>query len=303
MSKASNPDLSLLRVFMTVVRCGGISAAQETLNLSQSTISNHVIALEERLGCKLCERGRSGFRITENGVTVLRAAERLFTSVADFQADTAHLRGTMTGELRVGIVDNTVTDEKAPLHVALRRFYDRPNNVQVSLVVDAPQELEGRLLDHRLDVAICGSTQHLPGLEYDRLYRERHGFFCGRGHPLYERDHVNPEDIRGHWVVERGYRKHGEVRRLGLARADTSADQMEAQLILILSGRYLGFLPLHYARPWVEDDRLKEISRDRLAYEADFYLVTRRGGQQVPAVRAFVEDVHAAYKDSEDNGP
>ncbi len=60
MPNVANVDLRLLRVFATIVECQGFSAAQAELNISQSTISNHMLALEERLKCKLCQRGRGG---------------------------------------------------------------------------------------------------------------------------------------------------------------------------------------------------------------------------------------------------
>ncbi len=296
MPKLSDPDLHLLRIFATVVRCGGISAAQEALNLSQSTISGHIIALEGRLGCKLCVRGRAGFRVTENGVTVLRASEHLFAAVEDFGAETARLRGTQTGEVRVGIIENSITDADAPLDVALRGFFNRLEAVEIRLVMDTPRELQCQVLEHRLDVAICGSAESLPGLEYERLYQEQYGFFCGRGHPLFERGAIDVSEIRSHWVIERGYRKFGDVRYLGMARADTSADQMEAQLILILTGRYLGFLPLHYARPWIMQGRLKEILREELAYATDMNLVTRSDSRPTPAVGTLLEEVRSAFR-------
>ncbi len=43
-------DIRLLRLFMTIVEAGGFAAAQGELNLSLSTISAHVTALETRLG-------------------------------------------------------------------------------------------------------------------------------------------------------------------------------------------------------------------------------------------------------------
>ena len=46
-------DIRLLRVFAKVVEAGGFSAAQISLNVSQSTISTHMMALEQRLGVKL----------------------------------------------------------------------------------------------------------------------------------------------------------------------------------------------------------------------------------------------------------
>ena len=55
----SQVDIRLLNVFLTVVDCGGFTPAQIALNVSQSTLSSHMSALEARLDMRLCERGRA----------------------------------------------------------------------------------------------------------------------------------------------------------------------------------------------------------------------------------------------------
>ena len=60
-------DLRLLRLFASVVRCGGFTAAQAELNMSQSNISMHIGNLEKRLGYRLCKRGKGGFSYVIGG--------------------------------------------------------------------------------------------------------------------------------------------------------------------------------------------------------------------------------------------
>src|SRR5687768_16909560 len=83
----SDADIRLLKVFNAVVQCGGFAAAQVELNVGQSTISAHMATLESRLGVRLCERGRGGFRLTEQGRHIHEAAQRLFREVESFRAD------------------------------------------------------------------------------------------------------------------------------------------------------------------------------------------------------------------------
>ncbi len=78
MFQFAEKDLRLLKVFMTVVDSGGYTAAQAELNVGTSTISNHMSKLEERLGARLCQRGRIGFQLTDKGEFVYQAARRLF---------------------------------------------------------------------------------------------------------------------------------------------------------------------------------------------------------------------------------
>ncbi|KFC50427.1 LysR family transcriptional regulator, partial [Halomonas sp. SUBG004] len=58
----SDYDIRLVRIFLkTVVECGGFTAAETTLGISRSAISQHMSDLESRLGFSLCQRGRGGF--------------------------------------------------------------------------------------------------------------------------------------------------------------------------------------------------------------------------------------------------
>src|ERR1700680_543661 len=75
--QVQDTDLKLLRIFETIVRCGGFAAAQPILNIGASSISEYMSQLETRLGLRLCERGRAGFRLTEEGAELHAAAQRL----------------------------------------------------------------------------------------------------------------------------------------------------------------------------------------------------------------------------------
>ena len=67
LSKLADIDIKLLRVFLAIVEAGGFAAAQAQLNLSPSRISTLLADLEARLGMRLCQRGRVGFRLTDKG--------------------------------------------------------------------------------------------------------------------------------------------------------------------------------------------------------------------------------------------
>ncbi len=89
MAKSRNPslgqvsdfDIRLLRIFKTIVECGSFSAAESTLGLSRSAISLHMGDLEKRLGMRLCQRGRAGFALTDEGREVYRATQTLLAAL------------------------------------------------------------------------------------------------------------------------------------------------------------------------------------------------------------------------------
>ena len=300
MTNIANVDLRLLRVFVAVAECGGFSAAQAQLNISQSTVSNHMLALEQRLRCRLCERGRAGFELTAEGQVVYDAAVRLFNSIEDFRNQTESLRGVLTGDLRIGIVDNTVTDPQTPIVEAIRLFSKRPNSVHIRMTIDPPMSLQRQLIGRQIDMAVLGYVQKVPNLRYQPLYVEHTALYCGDHHPLFglAPERIRLEDVQKFPFASRGYWRNEDAHRIGASSAAT-VDQMEALLMLILSGAFIGYLPMHYAARWVEEGRLRSLLEGELGYGSQFLLVTRKGVRMTPLTKAFIEDLQAAIRNHE----
>lgn len=66
-----------LRVFATVARCGGFTAAARELGVSQPAVSQHVAELEKELGCALLLRSREGITLTPEGERLLGYARQV----------------------------------------------------------------------------------------------------------------------------------------------------------------------------------------------------------------------------------
>jgi DNA-binding transcriptional LysR family regulator len=65
----------------------------------------------------------------------------------------------------------------------------------------------------------------------------------------------------------------------------------EAAAILILSGRFIGFLPDHYAAGWVAEGRMKAIRPDDYRLEPWFNIIARRDAAPDRRVDAFVKEI------------
>ena len=95
--------LRLLRVFRTVVDCGGMAAAELELNIGTSTVSRHVKDLETRLGLTLCRRGRAGFSLTPEGEQIYAETLRLLASTDAFRSSVDEIHRRMGGLLTVAV--------------------------------------------------------------------------------------------------------------------------------------------------------------------------------------------------------
>ena len=295
MSNVAGPDLKLLRVFLTIAECGGFSAAQARLNVSQSTISTYMNALEERLGVRLCDRGRAGFRLTEKGKEVIAAAQQLMAATSAFTERIDILRGDLSGTLTLGIIDNIITNDQLPIHRTIADFSRRARNVHLVVRVADPYGLEEGVLNGAIDLALGPFTRSLDGLEYDHIFDERQSLYVGRHHPLFDSPTsiLKRDALENLAFVARTYLNGADVRRVGIAQPAAFVSNVEAQAMMILSGSFIGYLPRHYAAQWEQDNRLRAIGTDRFDYHSHFSVLSRRSASPMPAVAAFLQDLRA----------
>lgn len=291
MKRVSDADLRLLKIFATVAECKGFAAAQAELNLSAPSISNYIAALEQRLGVRLCTRGRAGFALTDKGATIYREAQKLFAAADEFAANAGAVKGRLTGTLRIGLVDCMVTDPHSPVIEAVRRFSARDHDVQLDISIAAPASLQRGVLEKRLHIAIACFPSEISALPAEPLYDEVNSFYCGLGHPFFQKPDVSLADIRASRVIARSYWRYADLSRLGIEREAASVDFMEAQATLILSGAYVGYLPEHYAAAWVAEGKMRRLLPERLTYVSPFSLIQRRGTGEVQVVRQFISDL------------
>src|SRR5258708_19524346 len=74
--------LTSLTAFVRVVDSGGFSAAGRRLNMSTTMVSNHVQALEERLGARLLHRTTRKVSLTEVGRPYYHGATQIPSDLA-----------------------------------------------------------------------------------------------------------------------------------------------------------------------------------------------------------------------------
>lgn len=270
-------DLRLLRIFLVVARNEGLAASQEELGLSAGTISNHVAHLEARFGVRLCERGRKGFSLTAEGVRILEAAENLLRSIENFTGIVGSVRGELTGTVHFGTVDAMHTNSSAPLHEAFARFRDLAPRVVLNVEIASPQDLLQRLLAGRYNLILTPIEEVHPSVRAHKLFAEEQRLYCGYGHPLFTtKIGLTPALVRKHPYVGRTYMKStGQVLDDGFEQQALTA-HMEALAILIKSGKYLGYLPSHFAQPFLERGEMRSLLDDEMAYWDAFYLAHRK---------------------------
>ncbi len=290
----SDIDLRMLRIYRTVVECGGFSAAEVELNISRAAISIAMSDLEKRIGFRLCQRGRSGFSMTEEGEQIYDYTLQLLSSIEDFKTQINTLHTQLIGELNIGITDNMVTVPQMSITRALSALKQRGEDVVINIRMMPPNEIESALLDGKLHVGVVPELRSLPGLNYYPLYEEQSLLYCAQEHPLFNRgdQKINDKELAEYDAIVPAYAQSVENKQLQtrLKASATSTDR-EGIAFLILSGQYVGFLPTHFAERWVVEDKLRAIQPDKRFFHTRFTTITRKGARPNLILEAYLEEL------------
>ena len=95
-------ELRVLQYFLAVAREQSISAAAETLHLSQPTLSRQLKELEQELGKQLMVRGSRRITLTEEGMLLRKRAEEILDLVHKTETEILDSEETISGSVCIG---------------------------------------------------------------------------------------------------------------------------------------------------------------------------------------------------------
>jgi DNA-binding transcriptional LysR family regulator len=296
LAQVSDFDIRLLKLFRSVAECGGCSAAESVLGIGRSAISQQMSDLEQRLGLRLCQRGRAGFALTEEGREVYQSTQQLLAALESFRTEVNGLHQHLRGELNIGLTDNLVTVPHMRITNALARLKERGPDVRIHIRMTPPSEVEQGVLDGRLHIGVVPQAGALSGLDYQALYDERSLLYCAVGHPLFYVDDQQLEDQRlnAQDAIAPTFRLPPDVQSHYQAlNCTASASDREGMAFLILTGRFIGYLPDHYAAAWVQQGRLRALKASSRFYDVSLAAVTRKGRRPHLVLECFLEALEA----------
>lgn len=153
--------------FIRTVEYGSFTKAAEILNYSQSGISRMINDLEKEWGVSLLERGRSGVRLTSDGLKLLPFAKNVCNEYEKLQVQIDELNGLQSGLIRIGTFSSVATHW---LPNVIKEFQKDYPNIDYELLLGDYTEIENWILEGRVD---CGFLR-LPTLpEFDTIFLEQ----------------------------------------------------------------------------------------------------------------------------------
>jgi DNA-binding transcriptional LysR family regulator len=236
----------LLPTFQAVATSEHLPTAARALGVSPSAVSRAITALEARLGEPVFDRVGRHLRLNAAGRRLRVGTEAAMREVDRALREARH--GELSGPVHLAATAAVVASFLAPALSELRRTH--PDLLAWLHTTGPSDELNERLAEGRLDLALVEHPVPRPDLVVVPLFALDYGVYCGPGHPFYDRADVGEDEVlQAPFVgpiVEEGDRLPPELRRNIRVRVN----QMSTAMDLCATGDWLVVLPRRIAAAW-----------------------------------------------------
>ena len=184
-------ELRVLRYFLAVAREQSITAAAETLHITQPTLSKQLRELEEELGKKLFTRGNRKITLTEEGMFLRKRAQEIVELADKTEADFAAGVGSVSGDIFIGSGETGAVRYLGRTLYKMRSIYP---GVRFHLFSGNGEDVSDRLDKGLIDFALFVGMTDLKKYDYLKLpYHHCWGLILRRDDPLAAHEAVTPE--------------------------------------------------------------------------------------------------------------
>lgn len=314
MVKAGNSNLyrldwNLLRTYTVIVRCGSISRASEELCLTQPAVSNALRRLEDQIGYKLIRRGGSAFEVTTEGRILYAESMEILAQINRMTERLSDTHKEISGMINLKVASHIVYPAYDKILMDFHRAFP---NITFKTEVTESGDIANHLLQKNITAGIGLVFQKDRKIEYQHLFSEYYGFYCGKGHRLFGKKNLDMSELQDEdYVSFQTDNADGALWPIALLRSQLGltgkivavSPNVEEVRQFIAIGMGIGPLPIHVVQPEVERGILWRLPPYTDCPKIDNYIMTNKKTNYSRAETLFLNflksEVSALAKDNE----
>ena len=186
-------EIHQLRYFCAVAETNSFSRAAVQTHVSQPSLSQQILKLEDELGARLFDRLGRSVRLTELGKTFLPRARAVLRELEAAKGDVNERKDSVGGSLTIGVIP-TIAPYLLPRHLS---FFTRQfPQARLSVVEEITPVLLERLRASSVDIAILALP--IRGNEFETFPLLTEHLFAAlpKQHKLARRNSLSLADLR-----------------------------------------------------------------------------------------------------------
>jgi len=181
-----------LRYLVAVANERSFGRAAQKCYVSQPALSVAIQKLEEELGARLFERGKSEVTVTPVGARIAEQAQRVLEEMARIREIAQANRNPLAGPLRLGVIHTVAPYLLPDLIPALHEIApEMPLDIDENLT----ENLETALRTGGIDAAIIALPFALAGASTEFLYEEPFEVVVPLAHRWAKRRSIHPDEL------------------------------------------------------------------------------------------------------------
>ncbi|MEM9025539.1 MAG: LysR family transcriptional regulator [Verrucomicrobiota bacterium] len=292
-----------LEIIRAVDRCGSMTAAADSLHLTQSALSHSMRKLEDQLGIKLWLREGRQLKPTQAGEHLLATANRLIPQFVHVEERLKQFARGERGTLRIGM-------ECHPCYQWLQKITASYLRAWPTVDFEVKQAFQfggiGALFAHEIDLLVTPDPYYKKGLNFEPVFDYEQVLVVGADHPLKDEEYIIPRqlgdsvlftypvsperlDIYTHFLTPSGMtvRKQKEV------------ETTDMMLQLVACGRGVAALPRWLVEDYAEKYPVFSVRLGKNGVAKQIFLGTRTEDVEIDYLEAFLEMARTFYVESD----
>ncbi|GFO59907.1 LysR family transcriptional regulator [Geomonas silvestris] len=295
-------NLKQLEVFINVAESGSFSKGAEATFITQSTVSQHISALESEFGLKLLDRTGKGALLTEGGKLLLERARRLVEYAREITVAVDRFKGVEEAVLR--IAGSSIPGEyiiPAALPLLLGKF---PGLTLIQAQGDS-QDVLDKLKAEQVEFGVVGAALEDDAIEYTPFAKDHLVLIAPAGHrwagsgPVALQELVNEPFVLREPGSGTGRAYLNALWQAGIKPANLKvAAQLgsnEAIKRAVMAGVGVSFVSEISVQREVTQGALVQVPVAGIDIKREFFLARRKGRELSPAALAFARVLQELY--------
>ncbi|WP_395062330.1 LysR family transcriptional regulator [Paraburkholderia silvatlantica] len=282
-----------LVIVREVARQGSLTAAAESLFLTQSALSHTVKKIEQQLGTQIWDREGRSLRLTQAGQYLLSLAERLLPQFELAEQRMKQYAAGERGTLRIGM-------ECAPCYQWLLKVVSPYLARWPDVDVDVKQRFQfggiGALIGYDIDVLVTPDPLNRPGLRFDPVFDYEQVLVVAESHWLANVRYVKPEQLVDETLItypvdtDRLDIYNQFLRPASITpRRHKTIETTDIMLQMVASHRGVAALPRWLAEEYADRMPLAIVKLGKQGIAKQIFLGMREGDAVVDYLKSFVD--------------
>ena len=285
-------ERSHLSILREIERNGTLTAAANSLHLTQSALTHAIKKLEQRTTVKLWDKEGRAIRLTQAGSYLLSVANRLVPQLeyAD-QVIERFARGEK-GVIRIGM-------ECHPCYQWLLKVVTPYIERYPEVDIDVKQQFQfggmEALINYDIDVLVTPDPIHQSGVTFKPVLDYQQVLVVSKQHALAKKTQVEPKDLAGEVL----YSYPVDIDRLDIysqflnpancrPKKHKNIEATDIMLQLVAAGRGVAALPEWLVNEYADKMAIQAVRLGKAGVSKSIYLGLRDDDQDIEYIQAFV---------------